>query len=117
VPMEARRKLLQLTAKYHGFAVASFTSGEMAEAKESGMLGMSNLVAMNIDEAAALLQTDVTEHKAEDIVEKTVSLMQNINPSAMLSITAGKRGSWSWDGVLLKHIGVVPVEVKRSPGL
>jgi sugar/nucleoside kinase (ribokinase family) len=116
VPLEARRKLLELTREFKGFSVASFTSGEIAEAERSGMLALVNLLAINIDEAGALAGADASLAKPGEIVERTIARMNDINPSAQLSITAGKNGSWVWDGKILTHVPVFPVEVKSSAG-
>jgi len=115
VPIAARRKLLQLTRKYKGFNVASFTSGEMAEAEETGMLQIVDLLAMNIHEAAALTRMDVSQDTLL-IVNHAIAKMQSFNASIMLSITAGKQGSWAWDGSRLTHVGIFPVVVKSSAG-
>lgn len=116
VPLEARRKLLELTAEYKGFAVASFTSGEMKEVRKTNMLGVVNLLAMNIDEAAALSGAAANDSMPEEIVKKTIEEMNRINATAWLSITAGKKGSWSWDGNKLTHVPAFPVEVRSSAG-
>ena len=114
VPLAARQRLLELSRQYKGFSVASFTSGEMEEAENNGMLSLVDLLAMNVDEAAAL--TRMTQEKPMEIVEAVLVKMKKINPLALLSITAGKNGSWSWDGRLLKHVPIFPVEVKSSAG-
>lgn len=116
VPLAARNKLLELTREYKGFSVASFTSGEMAEAEDKGMLGLVDLLAMNLDEASALTLVDAERTKPQAIIEKTINEMKKINPSAILSITFGKQGSWSWDGKNLSHVPIFPVEVKSSAG-
>jgi ribokinase len=116
VPLDARMELLELTRKHKGFAVASFTSGEMQETIETGMLALSNLLAMNIDEAAALAGTDSGTSDTIRIVESVIEKMTRINSSAWLSVTAGKNGSWTWDGKILTHVPAFPVEVKSSAG-
>jgi sugar/nucleoside kinase (ribokinase family) len=116
VPLAARKKLLELTRDYDGFSVASFTSGEIAEAEETGMLPLVDLLALNIDEAAALTRLAVNENTALVIVEAALTRMKKLNPSALISITAGKQGSWSWDGHSISHTGIFPVVVKSSAG-
>jgi ribokinase len=116
VPLDARSQLLELTRKFKGYTVASFTSGEMKEARESGMLRLVNLLAMNIDEAAAFSGLNAHEKTPTEIVEKTLQELEVINPSMLVSVTAGKNGSWSWDGTRLTHVGVAPVQVKSSAG-
>lgn len=116
VSLAARNKLLELTREHKGFSVASFTSGEMVEAEEKGMLGMVDLLAINIDEAGALTRLDAEQNKSLLIVESAIAKMKNFNPAIWLSITAGKQGSWSWDGKHLSHGSIFPVEVKSSAG-
>jgi ribokinase len=116
VPLSARNRLLELTRKYKGFGVASFTSGEMIEAEEKGILGLVDLLAINIDEAFALIHMDAETNEPLSIIEKAIKRMQNFNPSAWLSITAGKQGSWSWDGSHLSYASTFPVKAKSSAG-
>ncbi|MEX1239991.1 MAG: carbohydrate kinase family protein [Cyclobacteriaceae bacterium] len=116
VPLAARKKLLELTRIYKGFSVASFTSGEMEESERTGMLSLVDFLAINIDEAAALTGMRVDKSDAGVIVERTIEKMRAINPSAWLSVTAGKLGSWSWDGKQLTHVPVFAVDVKSSAG-
>lgn len=116
VPLEARKKLLTLSRQYKGFSVASFTSGEMHEAQKNGMLALVDLLAINIHEAAALTGLEPDKKQPMEIVEKVINKIMSINPSAFLSITAGKHGSWSWDGNKLNHAPVFAVEVKSSAG-
>jgi len=115
VPLSARKRLLELTREYKGFSTASFTSGEMAEAEEAEMLGLIDLLAVNIDEASSL--TGIPDRKnPEYIVGKAIAKMQLFNPSVCLSVTAGAQGSWSWDGYKLSHFPIFPVEVKSTAG-
>ena len=116
VSLDARNKLLELTSEYNGFSVASFTSGEIIEAENKGMLGLVDLLAMNRDEASALTGMDAEHSNPQNIVESAINKMKKINSSAMLSITSGKLGSWSWDATNLSFIPGFPVEVKSSAG-
>jgi len=116
VPLSGRRKLLELTREYGGYSVASFTSGEMAEAEEMKMLKLIDLIAINIDEAAALCCMNADPVRPESIVQKAISKMMEFNPTVSLSVTAGKQGSWSWDGHKLSHVPIFPVEEKSTAG-
>ena len=116
VPLEARKRLLALSKEYQGFSVASFTSAEMQEPVTHEMLPLVDLLAINIEEAAAFLRSDLSAHKPGQVVRDTIAKVKGINPSAMLSITAGKTGSWAWDGSQLTHVPAFKVEVKSSAG-
>ncbi len=116
VSLMARKKLLELTRQHGGFAVASFTTGEMKEAVNTGMLAMVDLLAINADEAAALCGVDANDAVPEEIVKKAIEKMGDINPAGWLSVTAGRHGSWSWDGHELEYCPSLSVKVKSSAG-
>lgn len=116
VPLTGRKKLMELTREYGGFNVASFTSGEMEEAEEKGMLRLTDLLAINMDEASALTRMNAERNQPLLIVENAIAKMKEFNSAVMLSVTAGKKGSWSWDGKKLSHVPIFPVEVKSSAG-
>lgn len=117
VPLAARKKLLKLSREYDGFNVASFTSGEMNKAKEENLLPLVDLLAINLDEAAAFCNTSASpDEKDEDIIEETIERLRSHHPSMSISITAGKHGSWAWDGKELSFVPVFPVILKSSAG-
>ena len=117
VPLAARKKLLELSREHDGFNVASFTSAEMNIAKEQNFLPLVDLLAINIDEAAAFCNASGSpDDKAERIIEETIERMNSHNPSMCISITAGKHGSWAWDGNALSFVPVFPVSFISSAG-
>lgn len=116
VPLDARKELLQLTRRFGGFAVASFTAGEIAEAARLGMLSLVDLIAINIEEAAALADVKADRDEPLPVVEAVLPKLKEQNPHMWASVTAGKLGSWSWDGKALTHTGGFSAEVKSSAG-
>lgn len=116
VPLDARKRLLELTKKYNGFGVASFTSGEIVEAEKKGMFDLVDLLAVNVEEAAAFIREDISKNNTELVVRKAIEKMKRFNPDALLSITTGKIGSWSWDGTDLSFVPAFPVEAQSSAG-
>lgn len=116
VPLAARKKLLALSERHGGFGAASFTSGEIAEARKMDMFGLVGLLAVNLDEAAAIANLQGKSGDPRAIIEGAIAEMQKFNPSICLSITAGKDGSWSWDGEKLSFRPVFPVQAKSAAG-
>jgi ribokinase len=120
VPLEAREKLLQLGTEYRFFRAASFVAEEIRSAAETGMLRHIDLLSINVDEAAAVagLSSQVESGSAPtlEIVEAAVQVLRGINPAISISITAGKAGSWSWDGETLVHVPAFPTEVVSTAG-
>jgi sugar/nucleoside kinase (ribokinase family) len=118
VPLEARNKLLKLGTEYGFFRAASYLAEEMNTALEIGMLGRTDLLAINVDEAAATAGTSLAEASdfVLEIVEAAVEKLRHLNPGLLISITAGKNGNWSWDGETLVHVPAFPAEVVSTAG-
>jgi len=116
VPMEARVKLLELGTRHRFFRVASFISAEMKEVARSGALGAVDLLAANLDEAVAATDIATEDRDPQAIVEAAVQAMRFMNPQLQICITAGDRGSWSWDGESLVHVPAFRTEVVGTAG-
>jgi sugar/nucleoside kinase (ribokinase family) len=116
VPLKARKSLLELGTEYGFLRVASFTSEEIVIARKWGLLRRIDLVAINQDEAAALLSSTGVGTSLSDTVEHAVSLLSEQNPRLQVVLTAGARGSWSWDGSRLQHIPAIPIALVNGAG-
>lgn len=116
VPMEAREKLLELGTDHNFFRIASFTSKEMSSVLQSGMLRHTDLLAINLDEAAAAVGMSAEDNTPLSIVEAAIKTLGNINPNMEIFITKGKDGSWSWDGLSLTHVPIHKVPVESTAG-
>jgi ribokinase len=116
VPMEARAKLLELGTEHRFFRVASFTSAEMSEVVDSGILRLVDLLAVNLDEAAAGAGFFPAAGEPQPIVEAAVRAMTRVNPQMLSCVTAGSKGSWSWDGQCLVHVPAFQAEVVSTAG-
>ena len=116
VPLEARRKLLEMATDHGFFRVASFNSEELPEAIESGMLKMVDLLAINLDEARSAVKADTTGLSREQVVEEAVKALSGSNPDVLVSITAGAHGSWAWDGKSINYLPVFKAEVATTAG-
>jgi len=116
VPLSARQKLLQLGTESRFFRVAAFISAEMQPAIEMGLLGLTDLLAINLDEAAASAGIKVDHDAPFSAVDAALQKLQEVNPAMIITITAGKWGSWIWDGNILNHIPAFPVPVVNTAG-
>lgn len=116
VPLEARMELF-VQAGRHGFLrAASFTSGELRDPASIEMLAHTDLLSINIDEAAALLGESAGDQPVEAVVQAAFTRLGPINPSMQVTITAGRLGSWRWDGQDIHHLRALPVEVVNTAG-
>jgi len=116
VPLEARRRLLELGTKYDFFRVASFTSEEMEAVVKSDILKYVDLLAINVDEAATITGMSTESNTSESIVETAIKALSEINPKMNISITRGEEGSWIWDGSSIHHEPVHKVKVESTAG-
>ena len=69
VPLDARRKLLTLGTAHRFFRVASFTTAEILELAGELEAWGADLLALNLDEAAALAGVAVEDSEPEAIVQ------------------------------------------------
>jgi ribokinase len=116
VPLTARADLLRLGREYGFLRVAGVVTGEMAEAKDSGMLGDVDVLAVNVDEARALVGDSAPGSSPADDVGAAVSELTRLNPRLSVVVTAGSDGSWTWDGHTLEHAPALPVDVVNTAG-
>ncbi|MHC5034686.1 MAG: carbohydrate kinase family protein, partial [Planctomycetota bacterium] len=115
VPLEARMALLELATRCQFMRAASFTTEEMAWARSSGMLGKVDLLATNIDEAAAAAGVPNDQAPAA-VAEAATQALRRAQPSMQVSITAGTHGSWAWDGERLTYSPALELEAASTAG-
>jgi ribokinase len=115
VPLDARGELLRLGRQYRFFNTASFTSGELRTPQARDLLPLVDLLALNIDEAAALASIP-TDGPAQNVALAAVKSLQAVQPRIRCSITAGKQGSWTWDGRSLSFAPAHSVTVVNTAG-
>jgi ribokinase len=117
VPLDARLALLRLATEHDWLRVAAVVPDEIDAVRTSGLLQHIDLLALNLDEAAAFGGTSPTA-PVTDVVEAALAGLGDAGCQADLVVTAGRRGSWSWDGVDLVHAPAVDAggEVSSTAG-
>ena len=115
VPLRARLALLEAGKKNGLLCTASFTSGEISDAFDSGIFSYVDLLAVNYDEASAIANTPVGT-ETQTLVRAAIKKLQEFNESMMISVTAGKQGSWCWDGQRLNHFPSISTGVVSTAG-
>jgi ribokinase len=116
VPLSARQAVLDLGTRYGFFRVASYSTAELAPAVAAGDLRSVDMLALNLDEAAAAAGLDAEYREPSEIVGAAVAELSAMHPGIWLTITAGSRGSWSWDGSSLVHVPAARVPVVSTAG-
>jgi ribokinase len=116
VSLEARAALLDLATKHGFFRVASFTSGEMPDVLKGKLLRTVDLLCINLDEAAAGLDTGSHSTDPAELVRRAAGKFSEDNPKLRLTVTNGKGGSYLWDGGDVVHRPAEKVEVVSTAG-
>jgi ribokinase len=116
VPLAARKALTDMGKQYGLFCTASFTSGEMSEVLSSGILGRTDLLAINIDEASAAAGLNSGGDDPVSLVKMAIQSLNQKNSNMLVSVTAGKDGSWCWDGTDLNRFPSVKVNPVSTAG-
>jgi ribokinase len=115
VSLAARAALLRLGERRGFYTVASFTTEEIASGEAGPLLDKVDLVALNVDEAAALAGVPASGDPA-GIAMAAVAVLRARRAGIQASLTAGSKGSWVWDGEELSHIPALEVELVSTAG-
>jgi len=116
VPLDARLRLLELGTEYHYFRVSSLTTAEMASALTHSILQRTDLLSINLDEAAGFAGYPEAGALPEGVVSTAVGKLLEIQPEIQIAITGGGKGSWVWDGTRLRFLPVINTPVVSSAG-
>jgi sugar/nucleoside kinase (ribokinase family) len=116
VPLDARIRLIQLGTEHSLFRVASFTTGEMKIVRQKKILDHVDLLALNIDEAVQVAGGLNTSEDTESAARRAAESLGQLYPQLSLTITAGMRGSWAWNGERISYFPAVGTDVESTAG-
>jgi sugar/nucleoside kinase (ribokinase family) len=116
VPLAARRRLLELGTAHQSLRVAALTSAEACTPEIDALLQNVDLLAVNLDEAMALAGGPHPEGLPADILTQVAQRLRAVRPGIRISLTAGKKGSWCWDGAGLTHTPAFLAEAVSTAG-
>jgi ribokinase len=115
VPVGTRAALIGLGSEHGLLCAASFISREIRPAMDRGLLAAVDLLAINLDEASALAGREPGGSPGS-VADAAIGVLAEANPRMMISITAGDRGSWSWDGEEVAHVSKASVQATSTAG-
>lgn len=116
VPLEPRRRLLELAGERDALRVASFTSQELADARSLGMFDHVDVVAMNEDEATTCTGVELDGSDPRSFLEKCAAAFAGPARPTRVIVTAGRRGAFAIDGDRWGHRPAPEVEVVSTAG-
>lgn len=112
VPLEPRRRLLELAGERGAFRAASFLSLELDEARAAGLFDLVDLVALNADEASAIAMTPLDIARPEPFLDATAAAL----PDAIVVVTAGPAGAFAIRDGAWAHRPAPRVDVVSTAG-
>jgi sugar/nucleoside kinase (ribokinase family) len=96
--------------------VASVLSSEVSDFKSSGGLGLTDLLAVNIDEARNIAGIEDESADPEIIVSRSKDILHGANPAIRVLITNGDKGSYCFQDGKLEYNSILPARVISTAG-
>jgi sugar/nucleoside kinase (ribokinase family) len=116
VPLPVRRHLLRRATERGALRVASLTTVEIEEVRETGFLALLDLVSMNEDEASALAGAPFPSGAPEPFLERLRKVVTAFRAGVRVVVTVGARGAFAFDGTDWTHVPTWPVGVVSTAG-
>ena len=114
VPVAARLELLRRARDAGALTVASCLVDEFAEFGGCGGLRLTDILAVNEDEAAAYLGEAIPD--MEELARACHRKLRAENPSMRLLMTCGANGSCACEGERVAHVPALPGPVVATGG-
>jgi sugar/nucleoside kinase (ribokinase family) len=115
-PLGARRRLLERARETGALGAASLTTAEVAEARDTGLLSLVDLLALNEDEAAALAGEPWPAGDPGRFLERCAVVLRASQPDIRFVVTAGPQGAYGWDASAWTHVPALSVPVASTAG-
>jgi len=116
VPLELRRRFLQLASSAGAFRAASFVPGEIPEARKVGLFSLLDLVALNQMEAAKLVGVSLSADTHELFIEACLGFLRSENSELHMLVSAGKKGAYVFDRERYNYCPAPTVRILSSAG-
>jgi sugar/nucleoside kinase (ribokinase family) len=113
VPLEPRRRLLELGRERGALTAGSFTSLELQEARARGLFELLDVVAVNEHEAVALARMDLDAESPEPFLRRCAA---TFGDDVRLVVTAGSRGAFAIQGDRYGRRAAPRVDVVNTAG-
>jgi sugar/nucleoside kinase (ribokinase family) len=115
VPLSARRELLRLGRAHGALTSASFVSSELIDGQCEEILPLVDVLAINHDEAAALLRAKPGRTGAE-LLHDVVECLGPHPEKRIIWLTLGCEGAWVWTHGKAEYVPAIPVAALNTAG-
>jgi sugar/nucleoside kinase (ribokinase family) len=116
VPLAAREHLLTLGAEHGAFRAAAFTSAEIACGGAAEMLRNLDLIALNQDEAEAVVRDELDPDRPGPFLQNCAEILGAGRSAIRIVITAGRHGAFGLAADEWVHCPAPEVPVVSTAG-
>jgi sugar/nucleoside kinase (ribokinase family) len=113
VDVDNRIYLMKSARKKGAFCVLSVPVSEAEEFKEKGAFAYCDLLAVNEDEAKAIVGS---LSSCQQVSSELYDYLKVYNPDIMLLVTCGKHGAYSVHNGHIEYIPVMPIQAVNATG-
>lgn len=94
-PLAARLRLLEIATECGAFRAAAIASAEADQARDMGLLAKVDLLAMNEDEAAAVVGQPADPEGPGHLLDKLADNLRTLQPTMQIVVSAGSAGAYA----------------------
>jgi sugar/nucleoside kinase (ribokinase family) len=116
VPLQLRRQFLELATHCGNYRVCSFVRGEIDEARQMGLIALTDLLALNQEEASALLGIGSGKILDETLLTEYAATYTATHPSLRLIVSVGAKGAYGFEGGKMQYCPAPLVQSKSTAG-
>jgi sugar/nucleoside kinase (ribokinase family) len=97
VPLEIRRTFLELASDFGNYRTCSFALGEIEEAQIMGLVSLTDLLALNQEEASALLGDGPGSVLDDGLLAECAAKFTATHPRLRMIVSAGPKGAYGFE--------------------
>ena len=96
VPLEMRRAFLELASDCGNYRVCSFVLGDIEEVRRMGLIDLTDLLALNQEEASALLGNGISRLDEDHLAQRAAELTAR-HAGLRMTISFGRKGAYGFE--------------------
>jgi len=98
VPLELRQDFLELASNCGNYRVCSFVLGDIEEAKRMELFSLTDLLALNQEEASALFGQGPGHVLGDGLLAECAAKLTATRPQLRMIVSAGRKGAYGFEG-------------------
>jgi sugar/nucleoside kinase (ribokinase family) len=116
VPMQVRSDFLRRAASAGSYRAASFASADVVEARDTRLLALVDLLALNKEEASALVGYPYETTTSTRFLQECARLLTELNPKIRILLTVGADGAFAFEAGAWDFCPAPKVQVESTAG-